>query len=74
MRSVLSNLTTGEGEDQLWIVGEIHYQDRFRQKHCGGYGRCLTWLQPLKFGFRHETGPFNYDRPMDAERKRNYGE
>ena len=60
------------GAEYMWAVGVTEYEDRFGGLHEGGYAKRLS-EDRRNFVFSLETGPFNYDRPMQPQIRKNYG-
>lgn len=69
----LANVFSQTNPELLWLIGEVHYSDRFGQMHSGGYGRCFTHQnQTVNFSFVPETGPYNFDKPLSPQQVQRY--
>jgi hypothetical protein len=61
-------------DETLWLIGEVHYRDRFGRFHRAGYGRGY---EPTSAGnnlvFDDTTNGMNYDRPLTRRKRKAKG-
>ena len=63
-----------EPPDHIWLMGEVHYKDRFDNPHIAGFCRRVNiHAHAVVLGIDQQTGPFNFDSPMGDDRRRHYG-